>query len=569
MSNNQQFPPPGQPYQPPQQPPPIPPQPGQQPPGQPPAQQPYGAQPPAGPPYQGQPYQGPPYQQQPYQGPPGGPPYQGPPPGMMPEAGAGGPGGPPGKKSKTGLVITLVMVLIAGVAGAWFVFGDDSDNSAGQQQLGPDPETPGGKLWGADSGTHERRDPQALWLVGDTVVQAGINQLHAFTLADGAEAWSLELEGEHMCLPSAPAHDGRVVIGHGENNCGQNITLVDLNSGEQGWSRRLEPQDGPAGFQIAMAGDSYAIHTHGGWNLHRTDDGEVISAGRAGYISLGHKINEFPFGEPQDIADGDEICGIDGLASSGDVLIRRRTCATVINREAGSMTEPVFRLQQIDPATGDVVWTLDLPDGKWLDKVHSVEPLVVSFRSDEFTEPTDLVFISDGQITAQVPMSNTGVEDGESHRLRDMLCRDGITVYSALDDCGGVAVHGEQMYISPPGRNNVVTALSAATGEQLWTSGTEEFVHQVVVAADADGVIVFQQGYADIPRSQLVRISPDGQQVEPLFQTGDSLLYGYFFALFSEGKLVISAESFEEEEDLAVYGVEGTTEPLPEEEAAE
>jgi outer membrane protein assembly factor BamB len=509
--------------------------------------------PPGSPPYGGQPQYPAPQQYPGPSGPGPGQPYPGLPPG-------GGP--PPKRKARTGVSITIALVLVA-AAGAWFVTnsGGDGDNEKDGQPSGVAADTPGGQVWAVDEGNPESERARGMWVVpdADAVVKAGLNTLVSYSLADGSVNWTVELEGEHLCVPSSTAADGRVVVGHGEKNCGQNITMVDLTTGEQGWSERLEPQEDPTGFQIAMAGDSYAIHTHGGWNLHRIEDAEVISALRAPYHALQHRINESPYGEPQDVEDGDEICAADGIAG-GEILVRRLSCAMVHNREADALSEPFYKLQQIDPANDDVLWTVELPEGKWLDKVHSVEPLVVSFRSGEFDAISDLAVVKDGQITAQFPLGNTGVAESDSHLTRDQLCRGGIVPHDALDDCAGFVAHGEVLYASPVGRNGPVTALDLATGEPLWAHETEDFVGQLVLAADDDGVIVLQRGYTGEP-SQVVRLSPDGQTAVPLFRLGnEEEVYTDFFTAFHADRLYVSATDYSLDDDLAVFGADGETE---------
>lgn len=486
-------------------------------------------------------------------------------PGMPP----GGPGGPPAKskRSTAGIVIAAVLVLGA-AAGAYLTLGGSDDGDGGGQPLGVDPDTPGGLVWEVQDGDPDNERVRGVYLLDDSLVRAAQNTLTSYSLADGAVDWTVELEGEHLCVPGTAAEDGRLVVGHGENNCAQNITMVDLNSGTKGWSRRLEPQEWPLDFEIAISGGSYAIHTMGGWNLHRIDDGEVIQAARSAYDAREQAIRDVPYGEePFDLAEGKEICAADAVAG-GEILLRRLTCATVVNVAGGSVSEPVFKLQQIDPDDGEVVWSLELPEGKWLDKVHSVDPLVVSFRDEQFEAMTELVTITEGQITAQFPVENTGVAEGDRHLIRDRWCRDGIVAYSPVADCGGVVVHDGTLFVSPPSRNNPVTALDMATGERRWVHETEEFVGQQVLAADDAGVVVFQRGYTDEP-GQVVRIPLDGGPAEPLFRLdAETVVYEDFFTFFHDERLYVVPPDYSLPRDVSAYGADGTTE-APAEDAGE
>ncbi|MDT0345468.1 outer membrane protein assembly factor BamB family protein [Streptomyces litchfieldiae] len=558
MSSNTPFPPPHPPHQPP--PPQFPPQGGvpQHVPGpQPPAPAP-GAYPALHHPYG-----------QPPQAPYPGPVYGGPPPGAAPP--------PPGGHRRGGrspVVAVIAVVLVLALAGgAWFLLGSDEDDSAGGRVSAVDPSTPGGRMWSVDEDVpDEGTRPTGFWAVNDTIVKANGSVLTAYAMADGSEVWTLELEGDAICVPSTATPEGLLVVGHGEHNCGQNITQIDLTTGETGWSRPLEPEEDPLGFQIAMAGSSYAIHTLGGWNLHRVADGEEISSAGAGYDALSNDARQTVFGqEAPELVTGEDVCAVDAVAG-GAALIRLRTCAIVLDAAAGTLGDPIFRLEEIDPDTGDTMWTLDLPEGRWLEKIHSSSPLVVSLTSEEFGPVTELMFVEAGQITGQVPIETTGVPAADAGLFAGEACRDEGIPYSAVDDCGGLAVHGDLLYISPEtgiGGGTTVTAMNATTGEVVWSHRTEDFFRQMVLAADEEGAIVHQVGF-DGELGQVVRIT-DGRRVEPLFKVDDVFLTPDSFMAFNEGRLFFSPTDYSLEYDIAAYGPDGevttspsaSTEPAP------
>ncbi len=327
-------------------------------------------------------------------------------------------------------------------------------------------------------------------------------------------------------------------------------------TGETGWTRPLDPEEDPLGFQIAIAGPSYAVHTNGGWNLHRIEDGELITAAGAVYNSLNQDVNGTDFAREHQLVDGEEICAVDGVAG-GEVLIRRRTCATVTSAASGTLTAPVFRLEEIDPATGETVWTMDLPEGRWLDKIYSTAPLIVSLRDEEFGGSRELVFVDQGQITGQVPLGDTGVAADDEHLFIEELCRGDLVVYNAVEDCGGMVTHDDRLYASPTSMfgGNPVTAMNATTGAVEWSYETEDFPQQVVLTADEEGVVVFQDGFEETP-SQVVRISPDGQQVEPLFRTDDIYLPASSFTAFLDRRLLFSPVAYDLDYDVAAYGAD-------------
>ncbi|MGP3969260.1 outer membrane protein assembly factor BamB family protein [Streptomyces sp. 6N223] len=524
--------------------------------------------PPGSQPNQPQPIPPQPYQPQPQQNPYGGPPPQAPYPAPPhPPNGAYPPPPPPGghrrgSKKPAFAVLAVILVLALAGVGAWMVLGSGEDDSDGGRPAAVDPNLPGGRMWSVnEEGVDDGKSPMGFWPVGDTVVKATGTTLTAYAMADGSEAWTLELEGEHLCAPSNATAEGLLVVGHGESNCGQNITQIDLNTGEQGWSRPLEPNGNPLSFHIAMAGSSYAVQTLGGWSVHSVADGEEIDSAIAGYDALGEALNyQGAFEEFEiDVVNGDEVCAVTAVVG-GEALIRQRTCATVNDAASGALSPPFSRLEEIDPATGETLWSLDLPEGRWLEKINSTSPLVVTLRDEEFGGELELAFIDQGQITGQVPIETTGLAADDTSAWLQGTCRETTVVYSPPDDCGGMAVHGDRLYASPSTifSDPIVTAMNATTGEVAWQYKAEDFSGQLVLGADENGVIVYQAGFDESLPGQVVRISPDGQKVEPLFRTdGGLFLPGNAFVAFRDGRLVFSPPDYSLEYDIAAYGPDG------------
>jgi hypothetical protein len=99
--------------------------------------------------------------------------------------------------------------------------------------------------------------------------------------------------------------------------------------------------------------------------------------------------------------------------------------------------------------------------------------------------------------------------------------------------------------------------MNATTGEVEWSYETEDFFQQVVLAADEEGVIVYQAGFSQEP-GQVARISADGQSVEPLFRTDDLFLPANSFIAFRDGRLFFSLTDYSLEYDIAAYGPDGS-----------
>jgi outer membrane protein assembly factor BamB len=458
--------------------------------------------------------------------------------------------------------VLAVVLVLALAGGAWFVLGSDEEDDGGTGQASAvDPDLPGGQVWSVnEEGVDDGTLPGGFWPVGDTVVKATGTTLTAYAVADGSEAWTLELEGEHLCAPSDATAEGLLVVGHGENNCGQNITQIDLTTGEEGWSQPLEPNGNPLSFHIAMAGSSYAVQTLGGWSVHSVADGEEIDSAIAGYDALGEQVNyQGGFDEYEiDVVNGEDVCAVTAVAG-GEALVRQRTCATVNDAASQALSPPFSKLEEIDPATGETVWSVDVPEGRWLEKINSISPLVVTLRNEDYTV-MELAFIDQGQITGQVPLETIGLDADDTSAYLQGVCRETAVVYTPPDDCGGMAVHGDTLYASPSTifSDPIVTAMNAATGEVAWSYKADDFSGQLVLGADKNGVIVYQGGFDAEHPGQVVRISPDGKRVEPLFRTeGDLFLPGNSFVAFSDGQLVFSVPDYSLKYDIAAYGPDG------------
>jgi hypothetical protein len=64
--------------------------------------------------------------------------------------------------------------------------------------------------------------------------------------------------------------------------------------------------------------------------------------------------------------------------------------------------------------------------------------------------------------------------------------------FELLDNCGGMAVADDVLYATPA-ESSLVSVISLRTGEELWYHEEERrYHHQVVLSADADGVVVAQ-----------------------------------------------------------------------------
>ncbi|WP_406014582.1 PQQ-like beta-propeller repeat protein [Streptomyces sp. NBC_00984] len=490
-----QEPPPGSP-QPPQGPPQTPPpaQPGYgypqapaQPPGQAPgygypqqpAQQPgpYGQQQPG--PYAQQPgpyaQQPGPYAQQP--GPYGQQPGYGYPQQQYPGAPAPvGPGGGGSSKRKPAIIIGAAAAALLVIGGGIFVAtsgGDDDKKPIAKESGDAKPSTSpsvnegngngDGEGRGADGDLNAGRksgEAKVLWLqkndvdlprdgadvygpwaVGDTIVKAMYRSVSGYSAADGKQKWTLKLPADLCAAPSQPAADGKIVIGVKNGTTDKadcaDLQMIDLNTGKAGWKKAIK-QNGTWDFlsdiSLAISGDTVTVGRTGNSNAYRVSDGKEL------------------FGKPSGICQPFAFAG-------GSKLIAASNC------RAGDSVNPQHQLQELDPVTGKPRWTYRPKRGWEIDRVYSVNPLVVSLKKDKQWSILSL---------KQNGTFRSGIVSDKGDKFAPD-CGSAFAIFGkSLDGCTGVAADANTFYMSTTpdssgtARTNKVVAFDLNTGKPKW-----------------------------------------------------------------------------------------------------
>ena len=491
--------PPQQPTQPPAQPPAQPgyAYPPAQPPGQPgygypqtpaPGQQPgpynqqpgpYGQQPG---PYAQQPG---PYNQQPgpYGQPPAQPgPYGG---GYPPQQFPGGPTPPPGGgggaknffKGKPGIIVAAAVagLLVIG-GGTWFALsgGDDEPKPTAGTSEDAKPSDSATVDQGDGSGTGRqaeddlnagRKDGEAKvawlqtndvdlprngtdvygpWVVGDTVVKAMYRQVVGYSAADGTKKWTLELPTEVCAAANAPTADGKMVIGIKNGSTDKSICnqmqMVDLTTGKGGWKKEVAKQgdfDIMTDISLTISGDTVTAARTGNSNAYRVSDGKDL------FDKIAGECQPFAF-------------------AGGAKLIAAESCPT------GGVDTTKNQVQELDPTTGTAKWTYKLADNWEVDKVYSVNPLVISVKNSDKKSWSVVALNADGSPRSQI-------DGGKDKFAPD--CGGGFIVFGAvLEGCVGVAADANTFYMSTEpdqsgsaGTNEIV-AFNLDTGKAKWRS---------------------------------------------------------------------------------------------------
>ncbi|MGW0121003.1 outer membrane protein assembly factor BamB family protein [Streptomyces sp. NPDC003327] len=465
--------PPPMPGQPPQM-PPVPPQQPQQP-------GPYGYPQQAPGPY-GQPQQPGPYgypqQGQPQPGPYGGYPTQPAYPGAPtppPPPGGGGP-----FKGRTGLVAAIAAgaVLVAAVTTWAVVGGDDEKDPVAQPPTATGPATPtpkptesvdqGDGSGDGDAGNGEEdlnagrkpgeakvnwlvkndvdlprngADAYGPWIVGDTVVKAMYKGVDGYNLSDGKLKWHVDLPFELCATPAEPSANGVMVFAHEESaddgaKC-TGLQQIDLKTGKAGWKGVIPKGKGLFSFSdntLAISGNTL------------TAAGSSTAFGFS--LATGKQIFSGP-------ASGCKPFAYAG----GSKLIGAYDCPS------GDVEKKVQAVSEVDPNTGKAKWSFKLEPNWEVDKVYSVDPLVVSATQREQKKWTVFALNANGTLRSQIQGGN----DKFAPR-----CGGGLIIFGKnLQGCTGVAADAHTFYMATEtdyGKPNEVVAFDLRTGKAKWRS---------------------------------------------------------------------------------------------------
>lgn len=451
---------------------------GQQQPG------PYGQQPPG--PY-GQPQPGPYGQQAPG-------PYGAPQPGPYGQQGYPGYPAPPGPppvapspssgrgflRGRTGVIVAAaVAVVVVAAVGVGVAVGGDSGggkpvagkSSDGKGGAGPsasgsgsadgndegrdtDDDLNAGRqkgeakvLWKQDNDLKLPRDGARVygpWVVGDTLVKAAYRGISGYSLATGEETWTVKFSTDICAAPVNATTNGKIVLGLMDGtgdkaDCSQ-LQQIDLASGKAGWKKTIKQNgvwDLLSDIGLAISGDTVTVGRSGGTDAFRVSDGKELF-GR-------------PSGNCQPVA-----------YAGGPKLIAALNCST------GDLDNPQQQIQQLDPNTGKARWTYQPERGWEVDRVYSVDPLVVALTNEKKKSWGIIALKDDGALRSQL----TG--DAADKFAPD--CGSSLEIFGkSLDSCTGVVADAKTFYMATEAsgstdRTNSVVAFDLDSGKTKWKS---------------------------------------------------------------------------------------------------
>ncbi|MFC4494261.1 PQQ-binding-like beta-propeller repeat protein [Streptomyces ovatisporus] len=456
--------------------------------------------PPQGPGYgfpQQPPHAGYGYPQQPGQ-PPGQPPYGPGGPGMYPTAppggyGPGGPGAPGG--GANGKVIAIIAAAVAAVVViatvGFFLVNDDSDTES-RKKNGPSPtggEKPasaeGKELFKIKSPTISSDRPASVpgaWATDEIFAKSTVHGIIGMDASSGEEAWNVELDGEVCATSRHVADDGRTALIFKESkaeraDCTQ-IAVIDLDDGKKTWQKSL-----PDGDIVSASGVNLTISQN------------VVAAKWIGG-SVGYKVTS---GTRlwQSLEQGN--CEDEGFAG-GKVLMAVVRC--------GSYSDPVLKVQKVDPETGKSTWEFDVPKGVERTRIISTDPVVLAISAGTSTTTDVMTVGEDKKLKAKISLGDRKYDPG---------------CYTEVESCASVAVDEKFVYM-PTGTHegqtsstNEIIAFDFETGKPEWKSDAGEQRTMIPVRVLDGKLIAYKKPTYSGNGGQVVAIDPEGRGKQEIY----------------------------------------------------
>ncbi|MDG4865686.1 PQQ-binding-like beta-propeller repeat protein, partial [Streptomyces sp. T-3] len=433
----------------------------------------------------------------------------------------GAPGGPGGSgpggffKGKPAAIVgaALAALLVIGGGVYFAVGGDDEKPKEPVAQGSGDPKPKGGEGKPTEEETAEGRNSDApdlnagrqageakawmalsdqdlpgkgaelmdVWVVGDTVVQAGYKAVTAWGVEDGKKKWSVPLDAPVCDTPPTPGTDGKVVVAYEsgtetKKRCNQ-LQMIDLKAGTAGWKKKIE-EGGSFDSTITL-------------DLSISENTLLVARSLSG---TGYSLDD---GEELFTLKKDKGCFPGAFASTAGKALVVDSCAATGENE---------QLKEIDPTSGSVKWRYKTPKGFQVQKVYSVEPLVVSLVNRDKKSWTIQAFKADGQPRSQI--------DGGKDTF---LQRCGMTITEReLQSCIGMVAADDTFYMATEekksgdyDRSNEVVAFDLDTGKPKWRGKADGTRSLLPLYADGSGLVAYVQPTFQEP-GQTVRFGKSG-----------------------------------------------------------
>ncbi|WP_282702741.1 PQQ-binding-like beta-propeller repeat protein [Streptomyces sp. CC219B] len=280
-------------------------------------------------------------------------------------------------------------------------------------------------------------DAPGLWITDKTAVKAAYKQVFAYDVDGGAPTWDAITFPQKICsaTPQKTADD-KIVIAYMSGSsdrakCNQ-LQELDLNTGEKGWTGEVadgELFDSTLQLQLNIVGKTLMVG--------RSQSGTAYD------VTTGDKLyDKKKYGDacfPAGFTGGEKLISVASCSAGGD--------------------NAHDSVQELDPKTGKAKWTWK-PDKGWkVERVYSVNPVVVYSTNEDKNAWNISTLGSGGTVTSQVAVD----EDFAPECGWAFLGRD-------LQGCTGVTADSSTLYLptkATTGANEIV-AINLANGKEKW-----------------------------------------------------------------------------------------------------
>ncbi|MEV7278021.1 PQQ-binding-like beta-propeller repeat protein [Streptomyces sp. NPDC093111] len=354
------------------------------------------------------------------------------------------------------------------------------------------------------------------WIVGDTVVKAMYKGIDGYSLADGSAKWHLDVPFELCAAPPEPNADGVMVFAYNDSagdraKCTQ-MQQVDLKTGKAGWKKAVPKATGLFAFSdntLTISGNTVtAAGSSSAYGFSLADGRQLFSSPTSGC-------------KPFAYAGGSKLIAA-SKCPSGDV-----------NKQSQAVSE-------VDPNTGKPKWTFKLQADWEVDRVYSVDPLVISATQREQKKWAIFSLKANGTERSQIQ----GGKDKFAPR-----CGGSFVVFGKnLQGCTGVAADANSFYMSTEtayGTPNEVIAFDLNTGKPKWRSKAPGEQQMKPLRMEGSDVLLYIEPRYDTGGA-VATLAPTGGAPKVLLQhqaavsTVESSFYSAGYA-YGNGSFVIAA----------------------------
>ncbi|NGN70238.1 PQQ-binding-like beta-propeller repeat protein, partial [Streptomyces sp. A7024] len=366
---------------------------------------------------------------------------------------------------KTALIIGLVVVFLAAVAGVTYVLtkpdeGKDETKKKPGQSQGPGgdtaaadakPKSANGKLlYSADYPKAEfdtTIGTNGQWATDKTFAKSGMYEITGYSADSGKEAWKIPLKGAVCGASQHVSEDGKAAVLFEDRKaknekdysprCSQ-IAAFDVNSGKMLWQEEAKNADEIATMEeITVADGAVATGGTDGAFVFDINSGKSLWSPKAG-----------------------SKCQEDGYGG-GAALVAVVRC--------GEYDSPTIRVEKMNPKTKKADWSYTTPPGTQYVKMLSTDPVVFGITVGDESSEKDVIALDDkGKMLSKISLGTSSGSSG-------MPKYDPNCPATEVEPCRTAAVDDKYLYLageehrgkSDYGDTNEIVAFSLATGKPV------------------------------------------------------------------------------------------------------